>query len=381
MEKRIFEFISAVFTPILPAIIGAGLIKSFLALAVLLGMDSEGTVYYFINLIGDAPLYFLPVMLAYTGAKKLGCNQYIAVGIAGAMLHPNYTALVTDAYSLHFTSFLGIPVTLASYSCGVIPSLLMVIALFYTEKLLDRIIPKMLQFFFKPVISLMFVGMLSFIVLGPIGFIIGTGISTGLDALNQVAGWAVPTIVGCIFPLMVTTGMHYGFVPFMIQSLGAQGFETLCGPGNLPSNIAQGAASLAIAFKTKNLKMKETAFTTGTTALLGITEPALYSVTLKSKKTLASVMIGGGLGGFYAGITGVKCFSFCSPGLLSLVAFIGSDGWSNLINACISMAISFVVTFAVTWFWGFEEADEIKKADGAVLTKTGEAEPVVQAAE
>lgn len=354
----IFDFVSAVFTPVLPAIIGAGLIKSVLALAVLLGIDSSGNTYYFINFIGDAPLYFLPIMLAFTGAKKLNCNQFIAVAIAGAMLHPSYAVLITDAFNLNYTSFLGLPVTLATYSGSVIPVLLMVIALSFVDRMLDRIIPKMLKFFFKPLLNILIVSTLTFVVLGPLGFVVGVGISSGLNIINTYAGWLVPTITGAIFPLMVTAGMHYGLVPFMMQSITAHGFETIAGPGNLPSNIAQGAASLGVALRTRNKELKQTAMTTGVTALLGITEPALFAVTLKFKKVLACVMIGGGCGGFYAGIMGVKCFSFCSPGLLSLVAYIGPDGWSNVIHASISMVVGFVVTFVLVWVWGHKDVDQ-----------------------
>lgn len=388
ISERIFDFVSAIFTPVLPAIIGAGLVKSVLAVAVLLGADTESMTYYFLNFIGDAPFYFLPVMLAFTAAKKLGCNQFLAVSIAGAMLHPNYTALITDAYSIHFSSFLGIPVTLASYSSSVIPVLLMVFALKYMEAFLEKVLPKMVKFFFKPLLCLIIVAPVTFIVLGPIGFVVGVGISTALNMLNTYAGWLVPTIIGAVYPLMVTTGMHYGLVPFMMQSLAAEGFETIAGPGNLPSNIAQGAASLSVAIKTKKKELKQTAFTTGVTAVLGITEPALFGVTLKYKKVLACVMLGGGIGGFYAGIMGVKCFSFCSPGLLSLVAYIGPDGWLNLIHSCISMIIAFAVTFAAVWLWGYKEEDtddsgtenvqEGKKASAEenVLPSEGIASPV-----
>ena len=293
------------------------------------------------------------------------------------MLHPNYAALITDAFEIHFSSFWGIPVTLATYSSSVIPVILMVISLKYIEAFLDKFLPKMIKFFFKPLLCLLIVAPLTFIVLGPIGFVVGVGISTGLNMLDAYAGWLVPTLVGAAFPLMVTAGMHYGLVPFMMQSISAQGFETIAGPGNLPSNIAQGAASLSVALRTKNKELKQTAFTTGTTALLGITEPAMFGVTLKFKKVLASVMIGGGCCGFYAGIMGVKCFSFCSPGFLSLVAYVGPDGWRNLINACISMGISFIVTFLLVWFWGFEEPEqpeetkkeETVKADNAADRK------------
>lgn len=358
ISEKIFDFIASIFTPVLPAIIGAGLVKSVLALAVLLGMSNKSDTYYFINIIGDAPLYFLPMMLAVTASKKLGCNPYLAVAITGALLHPNYTALITDAYNIHFSSMFGIPVTLASYNSSVIPVILMVFLLKYVDKILDKIIPKMIKFFFKPLLTLLIVASVTFIVLGPIGFVVGVGISTALNMLSTYAGWLVPTIVGAIFPLMVTAGMHYGIVPFMIQSIGAQGFEQICGPGNLPSNIAQGAASLAVSLKTKKKELKQIAMTSGVTAVLGVTEPALFSVTLKYKKVLASVMIGGGIGGLYAGITGVKCFSFCSPGLLSMVAFVGPDGWKNLINACIAMGIAFIVTFILVWIWGYKENTE-----------------------
>ncbi len=358
LSEKLFDFIASIFTPILPAIIGAGLVKSVLALAVLLGLSTQSNTYYFINIIGDAPLYFLPMMLAVTASKKLGCNPYMAVAITGALLHPNYNALITDAYNIHFSSMFGIPVTLASYGSSVIPVLLMVFLLKYVDQILDRIIPKMIKFFFKPLLTLLIVASITFIVLGPIGFVVGVGISTALNFLSAHVGWLVPTIIGAIFPLMVTTGMHYGIVPFMIQSIGAKGFEQICGPGNLPSNIAQGAASLAVAFKTKKEDLKQIALSSGLTAVLGVTEPALFSVTLKYKKVLACVMIGGGLGGLYAGIMDVKCFSFCSPGLLSMVAYIGNDGWGNLINACISMAIAFVATFILVWTWGYQDSKE-----------------------
>lgn len=357
--EKLFDFISSIFTPFLPAIIGAGLIKSILALAVLLGMNDQSTTYYFINIIGDAPLYFLPMMLACTASKKLGCNQYMALAISGAMLHPSYTALITDAFNLNFSSMFGIPVTLASYNSSVIPIILMVFALKYVDRLLDKVIPKIIKFFFKPVLTMLIVATLTFIVLGPIGFVSGIGISTGLNFLSTRVGWLVPMIIGAIFPLMVTTGMHYGIVPFMLQSIASQGFEQICCPGSLPSNIAQGAASLAVAIRTKSMELKQTAFTSGVTALLGVTEPALFSVTLKSKKVLACVMLGGGCGGLYSGIMGVKCFSFCTPGLLSLVAFVGPDGWTNLIHSCIAMVIGFVVTFITVFVWGFSETKEV----------------------
>lgn len=361
---------ASIFTPILPAIIGAGLIKSFLSLAVLLGMDAEGSTYLFINVLGDAPLYFLPLLLAVTCSKKLNTNTFLNVALAGALVHPNYTALLTDAFNIHFSSVFGIPVTLATYSSTVIPAILMSISLKYIDGFLDKVIPKIVKFFFKPVLTLLIAGLLTFIVLGPIGFVVGVGISTALNTLSTHVGWLVPVIIGGVFPLMVTTGMHYGIVPFMFQSIAAVGYEQICCPGNLPSNIAQGAASLAVGFRTKKSELKQLALTSGVTALLGTTEPALFGVTLRYKKVLSCVMIGGAVGGLYAGITGVKCFSFCSPGLLALVAFIGPDGFTNIINACISMVIAFIVTFALVWLYGCKDVAKQEAEEEAEAAET-----------
>lgn len=372
--ELIFDFVSAVFTPVLPAIIGAGLVKAVLAIAVLVGINTEGMTYYFLNLIGDAPLYFLPVMLAFTASKKLGCNQFLAVAVAGAMLHPNYAALITDAYNLHFTSFLGMPVALATYSSSVLPVLFMVIAMKFFEDLMEKYLPKTIKFFFKPLLCLLIIAPFTFIVLGPIGFVIGIAVSNGLNALNVYAGWIVPTLIGTFFPLMVTAGMHYGLVPFMMQSIASNGFETIAGPGNLPSNIAQGAASLAVSLKTKDKELKQTALTTGITGVFGITEPALFAVTLKFRRILICVMIGGGLGGLYAGIFGVKCFSFCSPGLLSLATYVGPDGIWNLVHACISMVIAFIVTFFLVFFWGFYDKDGVEEAEKGKEAKENQAD-------
>lgn len=366
----LFDFISSVFTPILPAIIGAGLIKSFLALAVLFGMNAESTTYAFVNLIGDAPLYFLPMMIAITASKKLGCNTFMAVAITGALLHPNYTAMVTDAFNLNFTSMFGIPVTLASYNASVIPALLMVLALKYVDAFFDKVIPNLIKFFFKPVLTLLVVACLTFIVLGPIGFILGTLISSGINYISDYAGWLVPTIIGALMPLMITTGMHYGLVPFMLQSIGTVGYEQISNPGNLPSNIAQSAASLAICVKTKKSELKKLSLTTGITALLGITEPALFGVTLKYKKVLASVMIGGAVGGLYAGLTDVKAFSFCSPGLLSFAAFVEPGSWSNLINAGISCIIGFFITFVLVLSWGYKDEESVLETQDTTSIST-----------
>lgn len=363
----IMEFTSAVFSPILPALIGAGLINALLSLAVLLGMSNESSLYYFISIIGNAPLYFISILLAYTASKRVGVNSFLAVALAGAMLHPNYIALLPEGISsLTTMSVVGIPVTLANYSSSVIPALLMVGALYYVDKFLDKVIPALVKFFVKPVLDLVIVGFLTFVVLGPVGYLAGAALCNGLNAIDAYVGWLVPTLIGTLTPLMVLTGMHNGLGPFMLQSFADRGYEKLAGPGQLPSNVAQGAAALAVALRTKkNKEFKQMSFSAGLTAVLGITEPAMFGVTLKVKKVLPCVMIGGGIGGFYAGITGLKCYSFCAAGLLALPAFVSPDGWGNLINAVIALLLGFGVTFALVFFQNLNGDEEEEAAEGS----------------
>ena len=376
----IMEFTSAVFSPILPALIGAGLINALLSLAVLLGLNNDSNIYYFISIIGNAPLYFIPVLLAYTASKRVGVNSFLAVALAGAMLHPNYTALLPEGISALTTKpVMGIPVTLANYGSSVIPALLMVGALYYVDKFLDKVIPALVKFFVKPVLDLVIVGFLTFVILGPVGYLAGAALCDGLNVIDAHVGWLVPTLIGALTPLMVLTGMHNGLGPFMLQSFADRGYEKLAGPGQLPSNVAQGAAALAVVLRTKkNKEFKQMSFSAGLTAVLGITEPAMFGVTLKVKKVLPCVMIGGGIGGFYAGITGLKCYSFCAAGLLALPAFVSPDGWGNLINAVITLLIGFGVTFVLVFFQnlnGDEDEEETGNSE-ADKSDAGIAAPI-----
>ena len=154
---------------------------------------------------------------------------------------------------------------------------------------------------------------------------------------------------------MVMTGTHYGLIPIGINNLATAGFDTVVGPGMLASNVAQGAAGLAVALRTKNKDTKQLAMSAGITGTLGITEPVLYGVNLKFIYPLISAMIGGGIGGLYLGITGVGRYAAGSPGLLVLPAYIGGDGMTNFVNACIgtviAMVVSFVVCFVLYGVW------------------------------
>ncbi|WP_124068210.1 beta-glucoside-specific PTS transporter subunit IIABC [Clostridium sp. E02] len=350
----LMDIFASIFTPVIPAITAAGMIKAILVVCVLLGMRKETQVYAILSFIADAGFYFLPVMLAFSSAKKLGCNPYLATMIGGILLHPNFAKMVSAGDPVFF---LGLPVKLVNYGSSVIPIILAVWLMSYEERFADRISPKPIKFFMKPVLVILIVAPVSLIVLGPLGSYVGTIIANVTDYLNQHVSWLVPTLMGGFMPLLVLTGMHWSFLPILMTSYSTYGYEAVMGPGSLVSNISQGGASLCVAMKTKNKELKQLASSAGITALMGITEPAMYGVTIKHKKILISVMLGGAIGGFYAGLMGVVRYTSGTPGLLSLAIFIGKNPF-NVVHALIACVIGFSVTFILTWFYGFKEQNQ-----------------------
>ena len=375
LVNRLMSTISGIFTPIIPALIAGGMLKALLTLLTFFKLvDGASQTYYMINFIADAAFYFLPVLVAVSTAHKLKCNPYIAAVIGAALLHPNFASLVTAAEPVHF---FGLPGTLISYGSSVIPSILAIWLMSYVEPFADKISPKPIKFLSKPLITILIVAPVTFIVLGPLGYTIGTGLAAGADYLNQNVGWLVPTLMGAFMPLLVMTGMHWSFTPVIVQSYATYGSEAVMGPGSFVSNICQGAASLAVAFKTKNRELRQVATSAGITALLGVTEPAMFGVTLRLRKPLYAVMIGGACGGLYAGINGVVRYTSGTPGLASFAVFIGENPM-NIVHAFISVGIGFAVTFILTWMFGFEDVQETvaeaaKKETAQALEKKIEA--------
>ena len=355
--SRILEYIASMFQPIIPAITGAGLLKALMALFSVMGvLDNSSQTYVILNSMADAAFYFLPILLGGSAAKTFKCNQYTAMALGGVLVYPNFVNLISTAKGAgEAVHFFGLPVTLASYSSSVVPILLGVWFLSIVEHFMQKISPKAVKFFTVPLVSLFVAGSVTILVLGPIGTWVGNLIAAFFNWLNSVAGWAVPTLVGVVSPLLVMTGTHYGLIPIGINNLATAGFDTVVGPGMLTSNVAQGAAGLAVALRSKNKDTKQLAMSAGITGVLGITEPVLYGVNLKFIYPLIAAMIGGGVGGLYLGITGVGRYASGSPGLLVLPAYIGGGSMTNFINACIgtviAMVVSFVVCFVLYGVW------------------------------
>ena len=351
------DTIAGIFTPVIPAIAGCAMIKAFLSLFVAFGwISTETQSYYILNFIGDAAFFFLPILLAYTAAIKFKASPYLAMVMGAVLLHPNFSALVSAGDPV---AFFGLPVRLVKYGSSVIPIILIVWLMSYVEKVVTKIVPKALRVVFVPLLVIVVTAPIGLIAIGPLGDIIGGVLANIIMAIDSKATWALPLIMGGLSPLLVMTGMHYSLYPAIFTQLATSGYQTIF-PGMLVANVCQGAAALCVSVKSKNSDLKQLAASTGATAVIGITEPAMYGVNLKLKKPFYAVLAGGAIGGLYAGITGVKVFTPGGAALVGVPAYIGPE-ISNIINILIASAIGFVVTFALTWILGFE--DEVEETE------------------
>ena len=360
--SQIISVISTTFTPVIPAITGAGMIKALLAILKLTGViDAASPTYHLLDTIADAAFFFLPVLLAYGAAIKFECNPILAMTIAGALLHPNLAQMLAAGTVI---DFVGIPVRLADYAGSVLPIIFTVWLMSYVERFAEKVSPTMIKFFTKPMIILLVTAPWALVVVGPFGIFLNDLVAAGAAIVDGKASWLIPMLMGGLQPFLVITGTAWAMTPIATGQLSKNGFEMINGPGMLASNIAQGAATLCVAFRTKNKNLRQLASSAGFTALLGITEPSLYGVTLKLRKPLIAAMIGGGCAGIYAGLSGLVRYAFVSPGLAALPAFIGENPM-NIVHALITCAIAIVVTFALTWMLGFDDPVEETGSGGS----------------
>lgn len=350
--EKIMATISGIFTPILPVITAAGMIKAVLSLLVVFKIVSTTDQnYQILNFIGDAAFYFLPVFLGGTAAKQFKANPYLGMLVGAILIHPTFVEMVTKIQeSGGSIKLFGLPIYAASYSSTVIPVILGVWFMSYVEKFAEHISPKSIKFFSVPLIAVLVASLVTFYVLGPIGSIVGNWLGDFFKWLETFGPWVVPTVVGVVSPLLVMTGTHYGLVSIGINNRMTLGYDTVVQPGMLASNVAQGGAALAIAFKTKDANKKALASSAGITAIFGITEPALFGITLQNKAALIATMVSGGIGGFFLGIFNARNFSGGSPGLLTIASYIGDNTLYYFYIAIAGLVISVVASFVLTLF-------------------------------
>lgn len=366
--SMLMDTISGIMAPVIPAIIGAAMIKVLLTLLPMIGvLSTKGNTYNLLSVMGDGAFFFMPVLIAMSASKKFGTNMYYAASIALIMLHPNFISLMSNANNagetIKFLQF--IPVTYANYSYSVIPIILAVWSLKYVERLVDKITPVVTKNFLKPMLVVLIEAPIALIVLGPLGAICGNVLSTVVYAIYDKLGFIAIGLVAGVYPFVVMAGMHHAFTPIKLGMIASTGFENFICIGELCSNMAQGAASLAVAVKSKNKDFKQIAGSSAFSALFaGITEPALYGVTLRLKRPMLGACIGATVGGLFGGFFQLKCFGIATPAIVTIVQYVEKGRPQSLLFATLTILLTVVVSFIATMLIGFEDiVDENDELD------------------
>ncbi|KGB07617.1 PTS system, beta-glucoside-specific IIABC component family protein [Enterobacteriaceae bacterium ATCC 29904] len=360
---QVVDFVISVFQPLVPAIAGGGVLKSLLLLLDVLGwLSRDSDTYKVLDNIGSAPLWFLPILVAITTAMKLKVNVLVAVSAVSVMLLPAMTKQLAEG-----TAFMSFDLRNVAYASQVFPAILCVLFYAQTEKLFNRYSPGALRIFLSPMLSLLVTVPVTLLILGPLGYELGAGLATVILWLYGKLGFVATGLLAAALPFMVAAGMHKPMLPYAVASMSQFGREMLYLPASLAHNIAESGACLAIALKSKDKVLKSTAFSAGISALFGITEPALYGVTLLNKKALYSVILGSVVGGAFIGWMAIEAFALVGPGLASISMFVSPDNPVNIVWAFAGAGLSFAIAFISALLLWRDKAAE--KTDELTFTR------------
>lgn len=365
--SRVVEAISGCFGPIIPVLIGCGMVKSVAAILIALNvLTLKSGTYQVISLIGDLLFYFFPFFLAVSAAKKFKTHEYLSLALAGALMYPliQEGAINAAKTGINSLSFLGLPVLFVNYKSTIIPIILSVWIMSYVYRWVNKIIPDTFKVLFVPMIVLFIMVPLELILIGPFGTYIGEGIAKIVTYLYTTNGVIGAFIFGTFRPLLIIFGMHYAITPINAQLIAEYGYSVIS-PANLTGNLAQAGATLAVFFLLKKKTEKTEAFTAGITALFGVTEPAMFGFNLKYKKPMICSMIAGGIGAAYINFFGGASTAVILPGLLALPTYIAS----NYIHIIIGISISILISFVLTLILGIEPKKR-KKQNTKELSKS-----------
>ncbi|KIU23651.1 beta-glucoside-specific PTS transporter subunit IIABC [Weissella cibaria] len=362
--NRFIGFISSVFTPFLGAMAGTGVLKGLLTLLSVTGVLKETSGAYQIwYAAADGFFYFLPVFLAITAARRLKVNEFVAIGLAVALLYPNLVAAMGSKTQL---DFFGIPVVSATYSSSVIPILLAIWLLSYIQPVFDKFFHESVRNIFTPMFSLALLMPITVLAIGPLGTGVGTVLSGAVEAIYNVAPLIAGAIMGALWEVFVIFGVHWTFVPVITNTIAVSGHDPLQ-PILTVAVIAQAGALLGVFLKTKNTKLKSLSGSATLSALLGITEPGIYGVTLKLKKPFIFAVIGGAIGGAIAAVGGAQATAMTLVSLLGVPTFIGP----GFMSAVIGLGVGFIIPTVLTYFFGVP-AEEQTSTDINETVSAGE---------
>lgn len=388
--NKLIDIISGVFAPTLGVLGATGMIKGFNALFIFLGLYTEASgTYQILQAAGDCLFYFFPIFLGFTAAKKFNVNQFVGMAIGASMVYPALSGLTAGEplYTLFagtifespiYITFLGIPVILMDYSSSVVPVILAVFAASIFEKFFKKIVPDVVKLFLVPLGTLLLAVPLTFIVIGPIA----TWASDLLGALTSAIYSFSPIVaglfIGGFWQMFVIFGLHWGLVPIALNNMATLGFDTVLAT-SFPASFAQTAVILAILLKTKDKKLKSISIPAFISGIFGVTEPAIYGISLPRKKPFIMSCIAASVGGGIVGLFSIKGFTMGGLGIFGFPCYIDTqtNSMTGVINMFIAVAVSSVIGFLLAFFTYREENTEDSTDKKGVSSKQNSVEKTV----
>ncbi|KLU54779.1 glucose PTS transporter subunit IIA [Paenibacillus sp. FSL H8-0280] len=351
--SRVVETVAGIFGPVIPVLIGCGMVKSVLAILTTMNLlETTSGAYQTFSLISDLIFYFFPFFLAVSAAKKFKTNEYLAVALAGAYMYPTIMEGAAKVAETGVTSlsFFGLPLLLVNYKSTIIPIIISVWVMSYVYRFVNKRIPDMFKILFVPMIVLFIMVPLGLIVFGPLGTYFGSGVAQIVTYLYTVNGVIGAFLFGTFRPLLIIFGMHYAITPINSQLIAEYGYSVIS-PANLTGNLAQAGACIGVFLLLKHKASKSSALSSGVTAMFGITEPAIFGFNLKYKRPFICAMLAGGIGAAYINFWGGGATALILPGILALPTYI-ADSYIHII---IGVAISITLALVAVLIWGIEE--------------------------
>ena len=349
LVARFVDIIAGIFPPILGVMCGAGLIKGILAILSAAGiLTPEMGTYVVLNAIGDSVFYFMPVLLGFSAGRKFGGTPYVTALVGASMIYPS---IIEAAGSGAAFSFIGIPMVVLNYSSTVIPILFASWLCCKLEKFFSNVIPAAVKNFITPTLCLLVTVPLTLWIIGPITTWLANGLANGYQWIFNLSPMIAGAFVGAMWQVLVIFGVHWTFVPLMINNVATFKFDTL-GPAAQIAAMSQTGAAFGAMLKMKNKEVKGTTISTIISGVFGITEPIVYGVTLPRKKIFIMGMIGGTIGGAIGAVIGAAGYSVGAFGLMFLPSTIGPDGvgaafWGTLAGYVVSFVVAAVLSFIV----------------------------------
>lgn len=339
--SRLLDFIAGCFTPMIAIIAAGGMLQVVLSLLQLSGVLAEtDDTYLVLYQVSQAAFFFIPVFLGNSVAKRLKIDPFLGSYVGAIFVMPGLTTLISQKGGI---SLLGIAVPNVSYNASVLPVLLSVWLMSYVYRFADKILPKSVKFILRPLIAIIVITPLALLILGPLGVTIGNYVAQFLNYLTNNFGPLAVLFMGAFSQLLVMTGMHTTLTPILLTSLATYGYDNLIVPGMLLGLAAEAAICLAAGIKAKDTEFKQVSFSSAITALMGVSEPALYGVTLRLKKPIIGMILGGAAGGLYFGLMNIN-----TP--VVIASFVALPSYSSVLHATIGSLITFSIAFAYTWF-------------------------------